>query len=148
VSRYRGKNAEPVMAEPSKYQTDLLIGERYDDSEEWTPRVVVEFKLGNVTTHDALTYSAKAATHKSIHPYLRYGIVIGNHPGPVPRRIIRHGHQFDFMMTLASEAAFSDEIDRLLAVLREEVGASRQIEALLSGRSRSSLFQRKIWVSE
>jgi hypothetical protein len=58
-----------VVDKPYGYQTDLLISERLDDGEDWTPRVVVEFKLGSVTTHDALTYSAKAATHKNVHPY-------------------------------------------------------------------------------
>src|SRR6266404_8246042 len=63
-----GKN-EPAS---SKYETDLLIRDTFSDGH-WTPRVVVECKLGGVSTHDALTYSSKAATHKQVHPYLRYG---------------------------------------------------------------------------
>jgi hypothetical protein len=56
----------------SKYETDLLISDTFSDGR-WIPRVVVECKIGgNVTTHDALTYSSKAATHKQVHPYLRY----------------------------------------------------------------------------
>src|SRR4051812_33602485 len=83
------------------YETDLLIAEQ--EKTHWVPRVVVEFKLGRVSTHDALTYSAKAATHKQVHPHLRYGIVIGGYDGPVPQRLLRHGNNFDFMLTLASE---------------------------------------------
>ena len=30
----------------------------------WKPRVVVEAKLGSITTHDAITYNQKAATHR------------------------------------------------------------------------------------
>ena len=35
------------------------------------PRVVVEAKLGSITTHDAITYSQKAAVHRSV--ILTYG---------------------------------------------------------------------------
>src|SRR5215510_12075333 len=59
--------------ESSKYETDLLFCDTFADGT-WIPRLVVEGKIGgSVTTHDALTYSSKAATHKHVHPYLRYG---------------------------------------------------------------------------
>ena len=32
----------------------------------------MEFKQG-LSTHDVLTYSAKATRHKQVYPYLRYG---------------------------------------------------------------------------
>jgi hypothetical protein len=151
VSSYRSKAGEPAMADPVTvshgYQTDLLIAERLAAPGDWVPRVVVEFKLGSVTTHDALTYSAKAATHKNVHPYLRYGIVIGKYEGAVPRRLIRHGHQFDFMLTLASEKLTDADRKRLFRLLREEVRASRTISTLLSGRSDITLLHRKLAVS-
>ena len=54
----------------SAFQTDLCIFE--DKTPEVSiPRVVIEFKTG-ITTHDVLTYSAKAVRHKKIYPYLRY----------------------------------------------------------------------------
>jgi hypothetical protein len=147
ISHYHNQ-AEPAMAEPSMYQTDLLIAERRHRSTDWVPRVVVEFKLGTITTHDALTYSAKAATHKSIHPYFRYGIVIGQHAGPVPRRLIRHGQQFDFMLTLGSKLLSPGDRDRLCILLRQEVRASQEIERLLSGKSGMKLVHRKLAVSK
>jgi hypothetical protein len=88
VSSYHSESTKPRKTSQNAYQTDLLISEQFTGSTDWVPRVVVEFKLGTVTTHDALTYSAKAAMHKNVHPYLRYGIVIGKHPKPVPRRLI------------------------------------------------------------
>jgi hypothetical protein len=126
------------------YQTDLLIAERASKSQDWVPRVAVEFKLGSITTHDALTYSAKAATHKSIHPYLRYGIVVGRHPGAVPRRLMRHGHQFDFMLTLDSERLSRDDSANLVRLLEEEVAASCSLSALMVGKSKIRLFHRKL----
>jgi hypothetical protein len=151
VSSYRNKAGEPALAEPVttsyRYQTDLLISERLTATEGWVPRVVVEFKLRSVSTHDALTYSAKAATHKNVHPYLRYGIVIGNYAGAVPRRLIRHGHQFDFMLTLASEKLTDADRKRLVRLLRDEVRASRTISTLLLGKSDIRLLHRKLAVS-
>ena len=47
-----------------RYETDLLIVERIGSN--WTPRVVVEAKLGTVTTHDAITYRRPRPTNTSI----------------------------------------------------------------------------------
>ena|ERR1035438_7905089 len=55
----------------SAFQTDLCVFEdkkTYLDGKERTvsiPRVVMEFK-GRITTHDVLTYSAKARKHKGV----------------------------------------------------------------------------------
>jgi hypothetical protein len=147
VSSFGGDSAQHPKMQPSNdYQTDLLIAEPLGSSGDWVPRVVVEFKLGSVTTHDALTYSAKAATHRNVHPYLRYGIIIGGHPGAVPRRLIRHGHQFDFMLTLASnDKLIADERDFLCKLLQDEVRASREMSELLStAKSSIRLVHRKL----
>src|SRR5438128_985389 len=45
-----------------RYETDMLVTET--EGGNWKPRVVIETKLASVTTHDAITYSQKAATHK------------------------------------------------------------------------------------
>ncbi len=133
VTSYEGKPGQSAVREPITkshgYQTDLLIAEQLD-AEQWIPRVVVEFKLGKINTHEALTYSAKAATHKDVHPYLRYGIVIGRYSGPVPQRLLRHGHHFDFMVTLASEKLTDTDRERLVQLLRKEVNASRMLSTL------------------
>jgi len=151
VASYRSKENEPALADPITasygYQTDLLIAEQLAGSKDWVPRVVVEFKLGKVSTHDALTYSAKAATHKNVHPYLRYGIVVGRYDDAVPRRMLRHGLQFDFMLTLASEKLTSQDRNRLVRLLRNEVEASRTLSMLLSGKSEIRLVHKKLVVS-
>ena len=58
----------------SAFETDLCVFERKPSGVE-IPRVVLEFK-GRISTHDILTYSAKAKKHKQVYPYLRYGIVM------------------------------------------------------------------------
>src|SRR4051812_41605171 len=113
ILRYSRENV--ATSRSAGYQTDLLIYDEYSDSS-WIPRVVVECKLGGVTTHDALTYSTKAATHKHVHPYLRYGILIGAYGGRVlPGRLIRHGAYFDFMAVVEG----ADLTDRDWAELSE-----------------------------
>jgi hypothetical protein len=83
------------------YETDMLISESLS-ADEWQPRVVIEVKINTVTTHDAITYSQKALTHKNVHPYLRYGIFLGNRQHyPLPGRLFRHGAYFDFIRTYA-----------------------------------------------
>jgi hypothetical protein len=75
---------EEAETEAVSFATDFIVVERYPNGV-WKPRVVVEAKVGSVTTHDAITYSQKAANHKAVFPYLRYGIMLGNrehHPCP------------------------------------------------------------------
>ncbi len=114
----------------ARYTTDILVYERIGENE-WRPRVIVEAKLGSVTTHDAITYSQKANTHKSVHPYLRYGILLGGFGGSLPGRLYRHGAFFDFMMAIDGEALSAREMDRLVNAIQEEVEASRRLEVIL-----------------
>ena len=146
VFSYRNNSNEPAGERSHGYQTDLLISEQLAGTDDWAPRVVVEFKLGSVTSHDALTYSAKAATHKTVHPYLRYGIVIGGYEGPVPQRLIRHGQQFDFMVTLASRALTPEDRERLVGLLQVELQASQTMDKLVSEKSDIWLLHRKLEV--
>lgn len=125
--REDGSNEDRV----ARYETDLLV---YDirANGDWIPRIVLECKLGGVTTHDALTYSAKAATHKNVHPYLRYGILIAGAETALPGRLIRHGTHFDFMMVLADTNLSDAERSKLKSLLADEVTASRTLQNLLT----------------
>jgi len=118
-------------AHTAKYETDLLVTEKYGASV-WKPRVVIEAKLGSVTTHDAITYSEKASTHKKVHPYLRYGIFIGDRKHyPLPGRLFRHGAYFDFMLSWVALDPSLSEMNLFLNLLLEEVEASRNLEEIL-----------------
>jgi meiotically up-regulated gene 157 (Mug157) protein len=135
VHEYTGAKASEHRS--VSYETDILIVEDLGDAR-WIPRVVVECKLGAITTHDALTYSAKAATHKHVHPYVRYGILIGGvGASAIPGRLVRHGAHFDFMATWAGKVPTSRERAELLRVISNEFDASRTLQNLLES-SRSS----------
>lgn len=124
----KGGTNQPIS---SKYETDLLICDTFANGS-WVPRVVVECKLGGVTTHDALTYSSKAATHKQVHPYLRYGFLAGERKHyAIPVRLIKHGAHFDFMATWGAAEPTRSEWAAFCALLENEVKASRIIQELL-----------------
>jgi len=134
------------------YETDILVSDVRDGGD-WIPRLVLECKLGSVTTHDALTYSAKAATHKHVHPYLRYGALIGGYGGDLPGRLIRHGAYFDFMMVWQENEPSKTEWSELSLLVVEEVKASRLLQILLTenrvrGRKRFHLLHRPLRLSE
>lgn len=139
----------PTQKNIIAYETDILIYETIG-SHEWKPRVVMEGKLGSVTTHDAITYSQKALTHKNVHPYLRYGIILGNRKHyPLPGRLFRHGAFFDFMLSWKAIEPSDEEMNRLIALILEEVEASRNLDEILynsrnPNRARYTLLHRPL----
>lgn len=135
VMRYDGPNSL-VSSQPFQagYETDVLIADVGLDGS-WTPRVVVETKLGQISTHDALTYSTKAWTHRHVHPYLRYGVLVGGLGGPLPLRLLRHGAHFDFMLVWPRKQPAEGEMRQFVRMLKHEIRASRRIGAFLGERS-------------
>lgn len=131
------------------FQTDLAIVE-LDRDRNWRPRVVVEAKITSVTTHDAITYGAKAAAHRGVHPYLRYGVMLGNQGrSPLPGRLYRHGVQFDFMISFRAFSPRVEEIASFTKLLRAEVQASRTLERILyesrrQDRQRFTILHRRL----
>ncbi len=112
------------------FETDLVIYEEKD--ERIVPRVIIEAKLGKVTTHDAITYSYKAEKHKAITPYLRYGIMIGDRKHyPLPGRLFRHGTNFDFMFSFTGTEPDRKEWKAFTEMLEKEVEYSRLMEEML-----------------
>ena len=119
------------------YKTDVLVYERKD--QKWTPRVVIEAKISEVTTHDVITYSQKAAEHKVVHPYLRYGMLVGNRKDrPLPGLLFRHGSHFDFMVSWKGFEPCEKERKDLINLIVEEVEISRNLEDIFfNSQSRS-----------
>lgn len=125
------ENSKPAQSLPTEYQTDMLITENVDGGK-WIPRVVIEAKLRSVTTHDAITYSHKAFTHRQVHPYIRYGILVGQREHyPLPGRLFRHGTQFDFMVSWVKLEPTKKEMDCLINILTREIEASQIMEHII-----------------
>lgn len=138
-----------VESKTARFQTDLAVVETGED-ECWVPRVIVEAKIRTITTHDSITYSQKAASHKAVHPYLRYGVMLGNRKeSPLPGRLYRHGANFDFMMSFAASRPTKLELSRFGKLLQSEVEASRSLQKIIyESRSRTrdhyTVFHRKL----
>lgn len=125
------KENEPYNYYQNSYETDILIYEQLN-SELWKPRVIIEAKLESVTTHDCITYSQKALTHKNVHPYLRYGILIGSRENnPLPGRLFRHGLHFDFMLSWKKVNPDNLELNTLIDILIDEVKSSKTLEEII-----------------
>ena len=71
-------------------------------------------------------------TPKAVHPYLRYGIMLGNRQHhPLPGRLYRHGAQFDFMISFCGTEPTNDELTLFVKLLKAEVSASKTLEKIL-----------------
>lgn len=114
-----------------KYETDILLSQE-TKSGGWIPRVVIETKVTRISTHAAITYSQKSATHKQVHPYLRYGIFLGNRgTKALPGRLFRHGAHFDFMLSWKRFRSDDSEWKALTSIVRQEIAASKKLEKLI-----------------
>jgi len=134
---------ESISYNEMAYETDILVYEINKDGL-WKPRVVIESKIGSVTTHDSITYSQKSATHKFVHPYLRYGIFLGHREHhPLPGRLFRHGVHFDFMLSWKDYEPEESEWNILLSIIKQEIKASKQLEDMIFN-SRSKKRQKYI----
>ena len=110
------------------FETDLLA---YEKDKSIKPRIIIEAKVNNVSTHDAITYSYKAQTHKNVTPYLRYGIMMGNRKHyPLPGRLFRHGTNFDFMISFR-DFVLSDEEKSAFIELVKKNFYSQKIEEMI-----------------
>ena len=115
------------------YPTDLLLYDQLNNGW-WAPRVVIDCILGEVTSKDVLAFSARAARHKHVHPYLRHGVLVGGkNLFSVPcLRMVRHGDRFDFVASWSDDVANKTEWALFTELLREEVQRSRTIQKLFA----------------
>ena len=134
------------------FETDLVIYEKADGK--IIPRVIIEAKVGTVTTHDAITYSHKAMYHKNVIPFVRYGIMLGaRETYPLPGRLFRHGTNFDFLFSFVGYEPTEVEKNQFVAMLKREIEYSRQIEEILSNsrsrnRKRYYMLQKEFHLEE
>jgi hypothetical protein len=124
----------------SAFQTDLAVFERIDKTTR-IPRVVMEFKT-KVTTHDLLTYNAKATLHKQIYPYLRYGMVAARE-AKVSGKVFVHGGALDFFVAAAAFTKTPSVHEILADLLEKEVATSRLLEGIAFEKKTAPLFRRE-----
>ena len=146
-------NDRPEGKNIIRYETDLLVYQKIDN-EKWIPRIIIEGKINSVTTHIAITYSQKASSHKNVHPYLRYGILLGNRKHyPLPGRLYRHGAYFDFMLSWKAFKPTENEWKIFLNIISSEIEYSEKLEEILfksrfKNRKRYTILHRPLYLKE
>ena len=133
-----------LHAKPMKYETDLLISESLPEGN-LRPIIIIEAKIEHVTTHDAITYSQKALAHKQVHPYLRYGAILGARKHySLPGRLFRHGTAFDFMQSFRDFQPTDLEWKSFIKIIWQEATNSRLLyEVIFNSRAKG----RKVFTS-
>ncbi len=128
----------------SAFQTDLCVFE--DKTPDIAiPRVGIEFKTG-ITTHDVLTYSAKALKHKQIYPYLRYGVLASSEKS-IPGRVFTHNEGLDFFAAVA-ELQETEFKSFFASLLQAEIESSKRLEAIAFGTVKTRLFRTEVQINE
>ena len=105
------------------FQTDILI------SNNKVPLVVIETKIGGFSTHDVLTYSAKAIKHKEVYPYLRYGFIVWG-KNKIDRKFFVHNSGFDFAVAIESDS----DLENLVEIVRKQIKCAEVMLKILSGK--------------
>lgn len=135
----------PVRGQGRGFEQDILIfNDSTDSHTSVIPRVVLEIKVGSVTTHDVIVYSEKADRIRRVYPYVRYGFILGGMIS-IPGRVLRLGQRFDFVATI-SEQLSESEVAEFGELLREEATASIKMTELLFARSKPKLVRRALVV--
>ncbi|HEC38226.1 MAG TPA: hypothetical protein ENI29_08315 [bacterium] len=111
------------------FQTDLLVKENS------IPLVVIEVKYKRITTHNIITYSSKALMHKSIYPYLRYGLLIGEKKD-VPTRFFTHNVGFDFAFAMRN----FETIELLHLIIKEQIENAKELLKILKREKKVNYF--------
>ena len=106
--------------------------------------MVLEFKAG-MSTHDVLTYSAKARKHKQIYPYLRYGIIVGSE-AKVAAKFFIHNESLDFCCAARAYIMESTLGAMLSDLILAEIQSSRLLEAAAFEKSQWRLFRTDVVV--
>ena len=138
-------SGEPIRGRGKGFEQDLLVYDEVNDSHtSVVPRIVVELKFGNVTTHDVIVYSEKADRIRRVYPYVRYGFVLGGLKN-IPGRVLRLGQRFDFVASLSAEPNES-ELERFVLLMQQEAKASIELCDLLFGKARVSVFRKGLTI--
>ena len=142
----------PDAFDETVFETDMVVYEK--NGSKIVPRVIVESKVGTVTTHDAITYSQKAMYHKNVIPFVRYGIMLGaRETYPLPGRLFRHGTNFDFLFSFVDYAPTTKEQNAFVDMIKKEIEYSRKIEEILTNsrsrnRKRYYMLQKEFHLEE
>lgn len=135
--------------EAQTWNTDLFIGEKIDDK--IIPRVIIEAKYNSANLHGPITYNYNSGLHKNLYPGLRYGFIIGNYDSEntgkdsdIPKQLINHGTNFDFIFVFNKDKLSSEEEEKFITVIKDNLNKSKQLEQFLTENKRIK-NRKKYW---
>jgi len=112
------------------FQTDLMIKKKLSVvTSRSLPLVIIEVKFGRFTTHDILTYSAKATKHKEIYPHLRYGLVVGGKK-KIDKRFFTHNSGFDFAIAVEKP----ENLSEVTEIIEQQAQAAELMLKVFQGK--------------
>jgi len=123
---------EPTGDKPKRgydaFEQDIVIFEAIDERE--VPRVVIETKVYECSTHEAITYSNKARLLKQVYPFLQYILALGGMDRVTPK-LIKHGEFFDGIMVLDFDSSRKSiekkDLSGFIDFVRKEISVSKKI---------------------
>ena len=129
----------------NRYKIDILIQQKIKSKR--IPRVAIELKYNDITTHDLITYSHKLNQHKLLFPYLRYGVIIAN-KNNLTQKIFKHGKNFDFIFAFSIKEENNKEENNkqlpiLLSLINDEIKYSEKLEKHLFKRNTNAILFHK-----
>ena len=132
----------PIRGKGKGFEQDIVIYRELENAHTAIiPYIIAEVKYQSVTTHDAIVYSKKAEKIRSVYPYVRYGLILGNFHS-IPGRVIRHGESFDFITAI--QYPFSEEsVEELRKLLLNELHTSENMESIRSSKKKIITIQKK-----
>ena len=140
------KDISDINGKP--WNVDIFVGEKNNDSV--IPRLVIEVKYNDITTHDTITYSKKAEYHKEIFPGLRYGLLIGEEKKTdniyIPSKVVEYGNNFDFIYTIKKDYD-SKELNTIVDLIKKYVESSRTLETYDGKGNQIKLIEKEIIIN-
>ncbi|MGC9193730.1 MAG: hypothetical protein ACP5FQ_07575 [Thermoplasmata archaeon] len=131
------KENEKIRRHVNSFQVDLAIKAK-DLEEEPVVLVVIEVKGSKqITTHEVITYSSKSRKHKTVFPWLRYGMIWSsprNRENGIPMRFLKNNeNNMDFAYNFESNVSgnFNNFFEN---ILKKQIDISRMLYGLYNGK--------------
>jgi hypothetical protein len=120
------------------FETDVTIFAKKDGIE--VPFIIIEVKE-SITTHDIIIYSNKASRHKTVYPFLRYGLVAYD-LDTIPKRFFKHNKEIDFFLAVSEYIDSDAKLSKILfELVKNELKIFENLQKILHNKDKSDFYQ-------
>ncbi len=133
------KNHKKPTRGQSAFETDVTIFAKKLGVE--VPFIILEVK-DNISSHDIITYSNKAKRHKTVYPFLRYGLVAYG-INFIPMRFFKHNKEIDFFLTLSKYLRDREKLSSILfELVNKEFENFERLQKILHSKEKMNFYQK------